>query len=160
MLWSWNKEMFMFRLKWKWQLWLRKVKQFILPNFHPLGATALSEPWPPQQTVSIALYFSSSPSTALSSLLSRLLQHYPSISREVFLFFFLPSFFSTSLPLAFSLHIPAILSFYKFHNILSVYGSIQFFIISNSPSIPLGSAQRSFAVFSFRKSLTNSHQIL
>ena len=29
------------------------------------------------------------------------------------------------------------LSFYKFHNILSVYGSIQFFIISNSPDIPL-----------------------
>jgi len=29
------------------------------------------------------------------------------------------------------------LSFYKFHNILSVNGSIQFFIISNSPSIPL-----------------------
>jgi hypothetical protein len=43
------------------------------------------------------------------------------------------------LPHPFSLHVPAILflSFYKFHNILSVYGSIQFFIISNSPNIPL-----------------------
>ena len=29
------------------------------------------------------------------------------------------------------------LSFYKFHNILSVYGSIQFFVISNSPSLNL-----------------------
>ena len=29
------------------------------------------------------------------------------------------------------------LSFYKFRNILSVYGFIQFFIISNSPNIPL-----------------------
>jgi hypothetical protein len=29
------------------------------------------------------------------------------------------------------------LSFYDFHNILSVYGSIQFFVISNSPNIPL-----------------------
>ena len=29
------------------------------------------------------------------------------------------------------------LSFYKFHNILSVYGSVQFFIISNSPTITL-----------------------
>jgi hypothetical protein len=29
------------------------------------------------------------------------------------------------------------LSFYEFHNILSLYGSTQFFIISNSPSIPL-----------------------
>jgi hypothetical protein len=29
------------------------------------------------------------------------------------------------------------LSVYEFHNILSVYGSIQFFIISNSPNIPL-----------------------
>ena len=36
------------------------------------------------------------------------------------------------------LHVPTILSlrFYEFHNILSVYGSIQFFIISNSPYIP------------------------
>ena len=29
------------------------------------------------------------------------------------------------------------LSFYKFHNILPVYGAIQFFIIPNSPDIPL-----------------------
>ena len=29
------------------------------------------------------------------------------------------------------------LSFYEFHNILSIYGSIQFFIISNSPYMPL-----------------------
>ena len=29
------------------------------------------------------------------------------------------------------------LSFYKFHNILPAYGSIQFFVISNSPDIPL-----------------------
>jgi hypothetical protein len=26
------------------------------PSIHPLGTTALGEPWPPQQPVSIALY--------------------------------------------------------------------------------------------------------
>ena len=48
-------------------------------SIHPLGATVLGEPWPPQQPDSIVLYLSSSPSTALSSLLSSLLQHHPSI---------------------------------------------------------------------------------
>jgi hypothetical protein len=43
--------------------------------FLPLGATALDEPWPPQQPVSITLCLLSSLSTALSSLLSSLLQH-------------------------------------------------------------------------------------
>ena len=33
------------------------------------------------------------------------------------------------------------LSFYKFHNILSIYGSVQFFIISNSPDRPIGLLQ-------------------
>ena len=53
-----------------------------------LGATALGEPWPPQQSASISPYLASSPSTALSSLPSGLLPHRPSISNEVFLFFF------------------------------------------------------------------------
>jgi hypothetical protein len=48
-------------------------------SFIPLGATALGEPWRPQQPVSIALCLSSSLSTALSSLLSSLLQHCPNI---------------------------------------------------------------------------------
>jgi len=58
-------------------------------SFLPLGTTALGEPWLPQQSVSISLCLSSSPSTALSSLLSGLLPHHPSISNEVSLFFFL-----------------------------------------------------------------------
>ena len=40
-----------------------------IPSSHPLGTTALGEPWPPQQPFSIAFCLSSSPSTALSSLL-------------------------------------------------------------------------------------------
>jgi len=60
-----------------------------ITSFIPLGATALGEPWSPPQSVSISLYLSSSPSTALSSSLSGLLPHHPSISNEVFLFFFL-----------------------------------------------------------------------
>jgi len=59
-----------------------------LPPSLPLGATALGEPWPPQQPVSVAVCLSSSQSTALSSLLSSLLRH-PSISDEVFLSFVL-----------------------------------------------------------------------
>jgi len=54
-----------------------------MPSFFPLGATALGEPRPPQQPVSIALCLSSSLSTALSSLLWSLLQRHPSISNEV-----------------------------------------------------------------------------
>ena len=74
------------------------------------------EPWPPQQSVSISLYLSSSPFTALSLLLSGLLQHHSSISNEVLLFFFLqtvfiPSPFLASLPFPFSLRVPAILFF-------------------------------------------------
>ena len=46
-------------------------------HFLPLAATALGEPWPPQQSDSISLCLSSSPSTALSSLISDLLpRHY------------------------------------------------------------------------------------
>ena len=48
---------------------------FIPLPFLPLGATALGEQWPPQQSVSTSLYLASSPSTALSSLLSGLLPH-------------------------------------------------------------------------------------
>jgi hypothetical protein len=36
----------------------------LFPSFFPLGATALGEPWPPQQPVSIALCLPSSLSTA------------------------------------------------------------------------------------------------
>ena len=56
-------------------------------KFLPLSATALGEPWPPQQPFSIALCLSFSLSTTLSSLLSSLLQRHPSNSNEVFLSF-------------------------------------------------------------------------
>jgi hypothetical protein len=52
-------------------------------------STALGELWPPQQSASISLYLASSHFTALSLLSSDLLPHHPSISNEVFLFFFL-----------------------------------------------------------------------
>ena len=105
---------------------------------------ALGEPWPPQQPVSIALCLSSSPSTALTSLLSSCYNLiHPSQTRSSS-----PSSYKQSSfhhlpwhcsPLPFSLHIqPSFpLSFDEFPNILSVYGSIQVFIISNSPNIPL-----------------------
>ena len=51
---------------------LFKLAEIIVVKIHPLGATAVGEPWPPQQPVSITLC-SSFPSTALSSLLSSLL---------------------------------------------------------------------------------------
>ena len=44
---------------------LEKFREQII-DVHPLGATALGEPWPPQQPVFITLCLSSSPSTALS----------------------------------------------------------------------------------------------
>jgi hypothetical protein len=49
------------------------------PSIHPLGATAVGVPWPPQQPVSTALCLSPSPPTALSSLLSSLLRHHINI---------------------------------------------------------------------------------
>ena len=63
-------------------------------------------------TIRLHFYLASSPSTALSSLPSGLLPHRPPISHEVFLYFFLqtvflPSSFLASLPLPFSLHVPA-----------------------------------------------------
>jgi hypothetical protein len=51
----------------------------IHPSTHPFCATALGEPWNPQQPASTVLCLSSSPSTALSSLLSDLLQCHPTI---------------------------------------------------------------------------------
>ena len=128
----------------RYPLYRRLLYTIFLLSFLPLGATALSEPWPPQQSASITLYLSSSPSTALSSLIqvcyniihssqtrsscsssyTQSSSHHLSWHRSLFhsLYMSQPSYS---------------LSFYKFHNILPVYGSIQFFIISNSPDIPL-----------------------
>ena len=53
------------------------------------------------------------------------------------------------------------LSFYEFHRILSIYRSIQFFTISNSPYMPhLDRPIHLSQYFSFQKFLTVSHRIL
>ena len=95
-------------------------------NIHPSILSAL-QPW-----VSLGFLNNQPPLLSIFYLLHPLLcLHYlqvcyiiihPSISSKVFL----PSSFSALLPLPLSLHVPAIypLSFYKFHNILSIYGSI------------------------------------
>ena len=122
----------------------RIYTNFVRVSYHiSLGATALGEPWPPQQSASITVYVASSPSNALSSSPSGLLPHRPSISKEVFLFFFLQSSFHhlswhRSFFYSFYMSQPSCsLSFYKFHNILLLYGSIQLSVISNSPDILL-----------------------
>ena len=58
-----------------WILFKNVSTSFLGNHLHPppLGTTALGEPWPHQQPVFTALCLSSSPSTALSSLLSDLL---------------------------------------------------------------------------------------
>ena len=56
---------------------IRTPSLLLIPSYQrysPVG-----EPWPPQQSISISLYLASSPSTALSSLLSGQLPHHPSI---------------------------------------------------------------------------------
>ena len=99
---------------------------------------------PNNQSPLLSLCLSSSPSTTISSLLSSLLHHHLSISNEFFLFFwiwavFLPSSFLALLPLPFFyMSQPSYpLSFNEFYHTLSIYGSVQFFIISKSPYIPL-----------------------
>ena len=86
------------------------------PSIHPLGATALGEPRRPQQTVSIALYLLSSPSTALSSLFQVCYNIiHPSQTRSSFSSAYEQSSFHHLswhlLPLQFLLHVPTILSF-------------------------------------------------
>ena len=117
-----------------------------LPSFLPSFLSAL-QPW-----VSLGLLNNQSPFLSIFHPLHPLLylHHFqvcyhiihPSQKRSSFpssYKVFLPSSFLASLPLPFSLYVPTICSliFYKILNTLSIYGSIQFFIISNSPLIPL-----------------------
>ena len=116
-------------------------------SFLPVGATVLGETWPPQQSVSFSLYLSSSPSTALSSLLTGLLPHHPSIHSSQTRSSFSSSYKQSSFHhlswhrshfhSLYMSHPSYSLTFYKYSKVLSVYDSIQFFIISNSPDIPL-----------------------
>ena len=106
----------------------------VLPTQHsgwynPLAAAALGESWPPQQPVSIVVCLSSSLSTPLSSLLSSLLQRDPSQTRSSSSSSYKQSSFHHLPWHRFHFHSlymsqpPHPLSFYEFHNILSVYGS-------------------------------------
>jgi hypothetical protein len=68
-----------------------------------------------------------------------------------------------SLPHPFSLHVPAILSsqllcISQYPLRLWIYSILHYFLFFKYP--PLGPAHKSSAVFSFRRSLTNSRQNL
>jgi len=109
----------------------------------PLGATALGEPWPPQQSVSISLFHLLHPLLYLHYF--QVCYHiiHPSQTRSSFSSSYKQSSFHhlswhrSHFHFLYTSQSSYFLSFYIFHNILSLYGSIQFFIISNSLVIHL-----------------------